>query len=541
MAGALPQPVSLLPLMNTPTRSSTTRRRTAWLIGVAMAAAARGAAQAPADSQTLAAIRHEGLERSRVMETAMMLSDIYGPRLAGSPEYAAAARWARGQLETWGLSKAALEPWGRRGSGWSLERFSAEMTAPHYLRLTAFPRAWSPALNGTVSGNAVLITARTDSELAKYHGTLRGAIVMVGSASPPAGASRTGPTFHRFTDAELDSMSRITDPGEPHDYWEDFDPWESGLKSRLKREEFWRAEGVAALLEPGGSNGALRSSGYNAYATDHRNAVPAFAVAREHYDRMVHLIEHGMPVRVELSLRTRFTDDDSLGYDVVAELPGTDPAHAEEVVMLGGHFDSWHHGTGATDNGAGSAVAMEAMRILKAIGARPRRTIRMALWDGEEQEDYFGSLGYVKRHFGDPVTMTLRPEHAKLSAYFNLDNGTGKIRGIYLRGNAAARPVFAGMLAPLKDLGASTLTIANEGSTDHMAFVSVGLPGFEFIQDPLDYGPRTHHTSLDVADYLSEDDLKQAAVVMASVVYQTAMRDELIPRPPLPAPRPRKP
>jgi Zn-dependent M28 family amino/carboxypeptidase len=243
-------------------------------------------------------------------------------------------------------------------------------------------------------------------------------------------------------------------------------------------------------------------------------------------------------VRVELSLAARFTQPDSLGYDVVAELPGSDRKLAPEVVMIGGHLDSWIGGTGATDNGAGSAVAMEVIRILKAINARPRRTIRIGLWDGEEPTlDYSGSVGYVKRHYGDPETMRLLPDHARFDVYFNLDSGTGKIRGIYLQNDSGARPIFARILAPLADLGATTLTIANTGSTDHLSFVGVGLPAFEFIQDPVDYETRTHHSVIDVGDMLLEDDLKQAAVVMASVVYQTAMLDQRIPRPALPAAR----
>jgi Zn-dependent M28 family amino/carboxypeptidase len=245
---------------------------------------------------------------------------------------------------------------------------------------------------------------------------------------------------------------------------------------------------------------------------------------------------------VELSLEARSVAPrpraDSTGYNVIAELPGSDPALRAEVVMVGGHFDSWVAGTGATDNAAGSAVAMEALRILTAVGAKPKRTIRLALWDGEEHEDYFGSLGYVRRHLGDPETMRLLPEHARVSAYFNFDNGTGRIRGIYLQGNEAVRPIFAPMLAPFADLGAGTLTIANVGSTDHMPFTSVGIPAFTFIQDPVAYETLTHHTNADVANNLLPDDLRQAAVVTAAVLYQTANLPEKLPRTPLPPPRP---
>ncbi len=292
------------------------------------------------------------------------------------------------------------------------------------------------------------------------------------------------------------------------------------------------------MLTSSGSSNALSTSSFLGYSTDRSKAVPTFVLSRDHFSRIIRLAEtNPARVKLELTLRTRYTRTDSLGYNVIAEIPGTDPSLASEVVMLGGHFDSWQAGTGATDNAAGCAVGMEVLRILNAVGAKPRRTIRLAMWDGEEQEDYFGSGGYVVRHFADPRTMQLKPEHGKLSAYYNLDGGTGKIRGIYLMGDSAARPILSAMLAPFADLGAATVSISNDGGTDMVPFWGVGLPGFNFIQDPIDYNTRTHHTNLDVADFLLEDDLKQAAVVMASVVYHTANRDQKMPRLPLPKPR----
>jgi Zn-dependent M28 family amino/carboxypeptidase len=270
------------------------------------------------------------------------------------------------------------------------------------------------------------------------------------------------------------------------------------------------------------------------------------SVARDDYARLVTLVQRaesaGRPApAVALELRTRSepprTRADSQGVNVLAELPGSDPALRAEVVMVGGHFDSWTAGTGATDNAAGAAVAMEALRILRAVGAKPRRTIRIALWDGEEHEDYFGSLGWVRAHLGDPETLRLKPEHARVSAYFNFDNGTGRVRGVWLQGNAAARPLLARWLAPVADLGATTLTLANTGSTDHIPFVGVGVPAFTLLQDPLDYEPRTHHTNADAAANLSGDDLRQAAVVTATLLYNAANAAERVPRPPLPAPR----
>jgi hypothetical protein len=514
---------------------------TRWWTPIALAAAVLGITSSQADAQrdsvsaVLARIRDEAMNRSHVMELALGLSDLNGPRLSGSAGYLRAAAWARDQLASWGLAHAALEAWGKRGPSWELDRFSIEMTAPHYLRIHAIPRAWTLPTDGVVTGTPVPVRIRADSDYARYQRTLRGAIVLNGVPGP---INRTREPTHRFTDAELDSMARLTDPGEPHSYWEDYDDFARSLVARNKLYTFFKTEGVTAVLEVGGPPGVLRADGFWRYATQIDSAVPTFVVAREHYSRILRLVEGNVPVRIELSLAARFTQTDSLGYDVVAELPGSDPKLAPEVVMIGGHLDSWIGGTGATDNGAGSAVAMEVLRVLKAVNAHPRRTIRIGLWDGEEPTtDYSGSVGYVKRHYGDPETMKLLPEHARFDVYFNLDNGSGKIRGLYLQNDSAARPVFAGLLAPLADLGANALTIANTGSTDHMSFVGVGLPAFQFIQDPVDYETRTHHSVLDVGDMLLEDDLKQAAVVMASIVYQTAMLDQRIPRPALPAPR----
>src|SRR5687768_6721425 len=519
----------------------------ATLVGVAACAAATTPARSTAspiviassseriDTAMNARIRAEGMQRSRVLETAIMISDIHGPRLAGSSGYMAAANWARGQLAQWGISNARLEPWGQRGKGWELERFSIEMLAPYYLRITAIPKAWSPGTTGTVTGTPVLVTIRGDSDFVRYRGKLRGRIVMNGPIALPR--NRFDPPARRWTDAELDSLSRITDPGEPRTYWEDAEGFIEGLARRKRIDDFFREEGAAALLEPSRNPNAILSSSHISYATDRTGAVPAFVVAREQYDAVLRLVEGQRPVRLELSLRSRFTQTDSLGYNIIAEIPGTDPRIGKEVVMVGGHFDTWQAAVGATDNAAGSAVAMEAIRILKTLGVNPRRTIRIALWDGEEQEDYFGSMGYVKRHYGDPEPMRLLPEHANFSAYFNVDHGTGRIRGFSLQGNAAARPILAAFLEPFRDLGATTLTIRNDGSTDHMAFASVGLPAFNSIQDEIDYETKTHHTSLDFANYLIEDDLKQAAVVMASLLYHTAMRDDRMPRTPLPQPK----
>ena len=487
------------------------------------------------DTAINARIRAEGFERSKVMRTAIMLSDVNGPRLAGSPEYKRAAEWARKELESYG-TKAMLEPWGKRiGASWQVTGYSVEMTSPYYARLTAYPKAWSPSTTGTIRGTPRMITLRADSDIVKNRGKLSGAIILNGSVRADT-VTRFRAPARRFTDRELDSMSRSTDPGDPKTYWDDAEGYAENVRRGLKRAIDIRKEGVAVMLEPARSLDAVGISSYQAYDTDVSGAVSAFVVARADYQRVVNLLDNGAPVELAVTLNTRSEKGDSLGYNVIAEIPGTDPTLANEVVMLGGHFDSWPAATGATDNAAGSAVAIEVMRILKATGARPRRTIRLALWDGEEHEDYFGSLGYVRKHFGDPETMHLKPEQSKISAYFNFDNGTGRVRGIYMQGNAAVRPIFSSFLSPFADLGANTLTINNTGSTDHMPFTSVGIPAFTFIQDPIDYETRTHHTNLDLAANLMEGDLKQAAVVTASVVLHTANRDALLPRMPLPAP-----
>lgn len=496
-------------------------------------------AQTP-DSSVLARIRDEGFNRSRVFETAIALSDIRGPRLAGSPQFREAAEWAVQELTSWGMTNATLEPWGTRGGrSWSVTRHSVEMTTPRYQRIVAFPRAWSPATPGAVRGKPIVTAIHGDSDLVRYRGQLKGAILL--NAPAAVDLTRFRRTAERFSAQQLDSLSRIVEPGSPRDYWDDSGDYAANVRRRQRLMQLMKDEGVAVLLTPSGNADAVVVSSYAAYDSDVSRMVPAFVVERGDYDRLVRLVERGQAPTLEINLETRSTAPvtraDSTGYNVIAELRGTD--RADEVVMVGGHLDSWTASTGATDNAAGVAVAMEALRILKTVGAPLRRTIRFAGWDGEEHEDYFGSMGYVKKHFGDPEPMELKPAHQKISAYFNIDNGTGAIRGIYLQGNRRARSTFAAILAPLSDLGANTLTIKNVGSTDHMPFVSVGIPAFTFIQDPIDYETRTHHTDKDEASYLMPDDLKQAAVVVATVLYQVANLQELVSRMPVPPPRKR--
>ncbi len=501
-------------------------------------------AQAPerVEADINARIREEGTKRSQVLATARMLSDGFGPRLSGSPGYTAAAEWAVGELRRFGATRAALEPWGRRGAAWEATRHSAEMTAPFYLRLDALPKAWSNPTSGVVRGVPVQVPSIANAlDRERWSGKLRGRIILLGRVPETADLrQRMEPGAVRWTPAQLDSIARIADPGSPRTYWEDYDEWEEGLKADRVRLEWLAREGVAAVVQPSGSELTLRVTQYISAVSPRDLNLPAFVIAREQYRRLQFLLDKAQPVTLELSLATRTNAADTIGVNVIAEIAGSDPRLRDEVVMMGGHFDSWHAAGGATDNAAGSAVAMEALRILVAIGAKPRRTIRIGLWDGEEQEDYLGSVGYVDRHFADHVTMETRAEFGRISAYFNVDHGTGPIRGWYLQGNAAARPILAQLMAPWSDLGATMLSIQNRGSTDHVAFAGAGIPAFNALQDELDYESRTHHTGLDGAGFLIEDDLKASAMVLASLVYHVANRDALMPRLPLPAPRAEK-
>lgn len=483
-------------------------------------------AQEPIDTAANRRIRDEAMRHSQVLATATGLSDLSPPRLAGSPGYLSAARWARDRLHQWNVPAARLEPWGRNTPSWVLDRFALEMVAPWYLNLTAFPRAWSPATPVPVTGPITVVQIKADSDLARYAGKLRGRVVLNGSLVP---VTRSPAPLERFSDAELDSLSRLTDPGSPANAAEDIDPWRAQLAWRKRFAAYLKRQGALALVEPSGVETSLRVDGWPAYPDKTWPGVPSFVVTRDHFNRLLRLEAAGRPVRVSARLRAHTVRSDSVGYNVVAEIPGTDLK--DQVVMLGGHLDSWIAGTGAADNAAGSAVGMEVLRILVAQGLHPRRTIRLALWDGEEpSEVYAGSMGFVRRHLGDPDTGAHLPEYNRFSAYLNFDNGSGRIRGIYLQGNTAARPIFEALLAPWADLGANHVTIAATGETDHISFVAVGLPGFQFIQDPLDYDSRVHHSHLDTADYLVEEDLKQSAAVMASVAYHLAMRDSLVPR-----------
>ena len=519
------------------------------------------------DLTMYARIREEGFKHSHVMEFGGALADGIGPRLTGSPNMAKANAWTRDTLTKIGLENAHLEDWGEFGMGWQQINTWVRMVSPDPEPLWAQAAPWSPATNGPVTGEVVYMNVQEMGDLEKYKGTLKGKIVLLGAMRPTPDI--TEPLFHRYTDAELKEMEtyesgggRYT-PGSPE--------FAKYVAERLKMADLRKAalkmmadEGSVAVITPsrdstdGGGTGIIfDDNGANlardAQKKENAVTIPNAVMMIEHYNRLGRLIENHVPVTLELNIETKFTGDHEHGFDTVAEIPGTDPKLKDQIVMVGGHLDSWISGTGATDNGAGSIVAMEAVRILKSLGIKPKRTIRIALWSGEEQ-GLFGSLGYVKQHFGTfaepkdpqpaylPAFMRQRgplsttKEWETLDAYYNLDNGTGKVRGVYTQENWAIAPIFKQWIAPLADLGVTTISYRNTGGTDHLSFDAVGLPGFQYIQDPMDYETRTHHSDMDTYDRLHALDLEQAAVVEAIFLYNTSEREAMMPRKPFPHP-----
>jgi hypothetical protein len=566
----------------------------------------------------IARIRDEGLNRSQAMDLLTHLTDVIGPRLTGSPNLKRANEWTRDKLASWGLTNAHLHGW-PFGRGWSLRRFSAQVVEPQNIPLVAWPQAWSCGSDWPVVADVVHLNAKTETELDQFKGRLKGAVVLV--SSPRAVPQRYEPLASRLTDSDLLRLANAT-PGRRDTYtWMNRPtnaPPSANAPARSPRTDrseassqpprtnevravaatnqpsarpsrqigtyeripFAIREGAAvivlcsakgdagtlmsqwATVFPPPTSGTNRSVGWgrSPWSTNAPAGPPEITLAAEDYNRLVHMIERGEKLKMAVDLQVQFHTEDLQSYNTLAEIPGTDLK--DELVMLGGHLDSLHLGTGATDNAAGVAACMEAVRILQTLKLEPRRTVRIGLWGGEEQ-GYLGSRAYLNDHFGyytnatnvavaaarSPRDESRRPAnrssrsgsnrtlvrqagYEKLSAYFNLDNGGGKIRGVYAQGNEGVRPIFRRWLEPFADLGAETLSAANTGGTDHVPFDSIGLPGFQFIQDPIDYMVRTHHTSADVADRIQADDLKQAAVIIAAFVYQTAMLEEKLPRKP---------
>jgi hypothetical protein len=513
-------------------------------------------------------IRDEGLNHSHVMEFGTALMDGIGPRLTGSPNAKKANEWTRDTLTKIGLENAHLEDWGEFGLGWQQLNTWARMVTPDTAVLIVQATPWSPSTPGPVTGDVAFVSIQSEKDFDQYKGKLAGKVVLLGAMRevPPVDK----PLFERNTEKELEDIAEFPVNGGAGGMSPEM---QARMRDRMERmrlidkiAQFLADEKVAAVIEPsrdakngGGSGGTLfddngATLGRTPYVADKQVKVPVAVAAIESYGRLYRLTQAHAPVSVEIDVETKFTGDHEHAFNTVAEIPGTDPKLKEQVVMVGGHLDSWTAGTGATDNGAGTIVAMEAVRILKALGVKPRRTIRIGLWTGEEQ-GIFGSKGYVTEHFGSAKTSTapdqmqlpefmrraagpleVKPEHKLISAYFNVDNGTGKIRGIYTQGNAAIGPIFAQWIAPLKDLGVTTITNRNTGGTDHLSFDAVGIPGFQFIQDMLDYESRTHHSNEDVVERLQPADLKQIATVEAIFLYNAAQRDQMLPRKALPQP-----
>jgi len=563
--------------MNKPNRSLTALSFATFAAALLLTARPLRAEERPKDEVDLAVIHRikaEAFRSGKVMDHLFWLTDANGPRLTGSPGFQTAADWAVKALQGFGAKGAQQEKWGRFGRSWSLQHFSAALVAPSYSPLIGMPQAWSGATKGLQTAEVYYAPLRTREEAQDWHdldkraaqiqrfiaahkGKLRGKIVLLRELrefeTPTRMAverlddlklAKLGPAPEILVPVELEWPLRRL-PSDPKkraallqnvplevmaDYWNRMHAVNDPLWTFLNDEG-----AVAAFTTDDRGDGALVF--VEAAGGVHVGAPvppPIVTLAPESYGRLVRLADKHVPVKIELDVRSQIHDDVD-GINVVAELPGG--KKKDEVVMLGAHLDSWHAGTGAADNAAGSAVMIEAFRILKALDLKLDRTVRIALWSGEEQGLY-GSRNYVKNHFGDAVTMSLKPAHAKLAGYFNVDNGSGKIRGVYLQGNDMVRPIFEKWLQPFKDLGATTITIRNTGGTDHLPFDGLGLPGFQFIQDPLDYETRTHHSHLDVADHIEPGDLMQAAAIVASFVYNTANRPTLLPRKPLPPPLP---
>lgn len=535
----------------------TPRRLTAIsLLAFCTVALSTAPAQEKVDYDMINKIRYEGFHNSKVMDIASGLMDGIGERLTGSPNMKRANDWTRQKLEEFGLSNAHLEPWSPFGRGWANESTSVRMVAPDVTSLIAYSKAWTPGTDGAVRAKVVRVTIRTPQDLARYKGKLTGKIVLIGDDADVKPS--TIPLFERYDEKALADLEHYQIPGERNLALQR----EFQQRARVQRQinKFFDDEKVVAVIDHsrGAINGGtvfVQSGG--SYKEGQTVGTPQLTMATEQWARIARLLAAKQDVELELNVKNTFSDSPTQ-WDTIAEIPGADKK--DELVMLGAHLDSWHSGTGATDNGAGTVVMMEAVRILKALGVQPRRTVRIGLWSGEEQ-GLLGSQWYVAHHFGsrpestdperkgDPTVtrrdagaVTTKPEQARVSVYFNVDNGTGKIRGVYMQENAGVQPIFDAWMKPFHDLGMDTLTMRNTGGTDHLSFDAVGIPGFQFIQDPMEYDTRTHHSNMDVYDRLQADDLKQMAVIVASFVYMAAQRDDKFPRkpiePPLPPPPP---
>jgi carboxypeptidase Q len=522
-------------------------RKTIAIALVSVLLPALAPAQEKIDLNVIHKIKTEELgNNSKVMELMHKLTDQYGPRLTNSPQYRIAGDWAVKQMQEWGLSNVRTEkfatPKDNPIPGWQLKSYNGAMVEPQYMPIIGLPVAWTGSTNGPTTGEAVLATIATANDMEKFHGKLAGKWVL--TVAPPELAFPTTALATRYTPDQLTELATELIPtgtggrggrgggrGGPTANMtpEELRAFQEKMRSYFKEEK------VAGTITASdrGQSGTLFGGG--ASRRMDTNNVPQLSITAEHYNRIARLLQHNTAVKLMFDIKTEFDTTSTDSFNIFAEIPGT--TKPQEVVMIGAHFDSWHYGTGATDNAAGSAVSMEVMRVLKALNLKMDRTVRIGLWGGEEQ-GLLGSRAYVKEKFADPEVMKPTPEHSKLSGYFNIDNGTGRIRGVYLQGNEMMRPIFEQWFGALKDLTNGAVTIRNTGGTDHLSFVAVGIPGFQFIQDPMDYNTRTHHSNMDMYDRIQAADMKQMAIVEAAFVYLAATRPEMLPRVDLPPPQP---
>jgi carboxypeptidase Q len=531
-----------------------------------LCAVTHGAQDKTKDLEVIGQIKQEAFDKSQVMDTLSFLSDAYGPRLTASPQFDEAAKWAMDRLKSYGVENVHEEEWGPFGRSWSIENYTIDMLTPRYSHLVAAPLAWSSPTDGPVTGelifaplpgreyNLTKLTARIEEFEKKWRGKLKGKIVLISEL--PHEEPSAKPLFERYTAAELAEFAKAPEPQVKKKIdWNTFEMPESEAErrnlfrslpesamdalfeklddQRNKVNAFLKDEGALAVLRTDARayDGKLAAEQVGSPKSSVRSGPPTFVVIDEQYSRMTRLLEKNIPVTVRLDLKVKDSGKDEMAHNIVGEIPGS--SKPDEVVMIGAHFDSWHTGTGATDNGAGSAAMIEAMRILKAAKLPLKRTVRIGLWSGEEQ-GLFGSKAYVAKHLADVKSMQTTPEYEKFDAYLNLDNGSGRIRGVYLQGNDAARPLFEKWLAPFADMGASSISPQNTGGTDHLSFDAVGLPGFQFIQDPLDYGTVTHHSDVDMYSHAIPADLMQASAIIATLVYDIANDDAKFPCKPMP-------
>lgn len=527
-------------------------------LGLLLASAAGAQDGDKVDLSALTQIKTEAFQHSQAMESLFYISEVYGPRITNSRNHRAAAEWAMQQMKAWGLQNVHLEKWGPFGDGWQIKKYYGALETPAYAALIGFPLAWTPGTNGPVTADAVLAPLHSEEDFAKYKGKLKGKIVLI--FDPRELTLHTDPEAHRLTDEEIAARTRTPDPshlgfgrppGQAQPRPGEFTPATlstaapSGRLLRNKVNAFLKEEGVAVALTPGynGDGGTIFASYGGSQDPKDPVGPPMAAITPEQYNRIARLIEHGITPKLTFDIETEYQKDDQYAFNVVGEIPGT--TKADEVVMVGGHFDSWQGGTGATDNGTGSAVAMEAVRILAALHKPMARTVRVALWGGEE-EGLYGSLAYVQKHFAPRDTMKKTPEYDKLDVYFNDDSGSGRFRAVSALGDAQLAAIFQSWIAPIKDLGLEAVVgqtagpTLEPGGTDSTSFSWIGLDGIGFMQDPLEYGTRTHHSNMDLYDRVQKGDVMQGAFVEAWFAYNAATRAQMLPRIETPAPTAKK-